>query len=224
MIKKTATIVIALVLLQQANAQWQPLFNGNNLKGWKQLNGKAKFEAKNGEVIGTTVHGEPNSFLATEKEYDDFILEFEFKVDSQMNSGVQFRSASDTSYRKGRVHGYQYEIDPSKRSYSAAIYDEAGRDWLYQPELNPAAITAFKHGQWNKARIECIRNSTRTWINNIPAAYLIDSITTKGFIALQVHSIGDDDKAGRQVRWRNIRIQTGNIQSLPSTNQVIVNL
>ncbi len=54
--------------------EWQNLFNGKDLSGWKQLNGKAKYEVKNGMIIGTTVPGEPNSFLATDKDYGDFVL------------------------------------------------------------------------------------------------------------------------------------------------------
>ena len=63
---------------QSSNAQWVNLFNGKDLSGWKQLNGKAKYEVKNGEIIGTTVANTPNSFLATEKVYGDFIFETEF--------------------------------------------------------------------------------------------------------------------------------------------------
>ena len=227
--KKLVTTVVICCALHSLQAQtsgikWQSLFNGINLKGWKQLNGKARFEVKNGEIIGTTVYGEPNSFLATEKEYGDYILEFEFKVDSTMNSGVQFRSESSDDYKNGRVHGYQYEIDPSKRNWTGGIYDEAGRDWLYPLDLNPAAKPAFKQNQWNKARIECISHSIRTWINNIPAAFLIDSIASKGFIALQVHETGKDDKDGKQVRWRNIRIQTENIQPAAFIDQFVLNL
>jgi len=98
--------------------KWQQLFNGKDLQGWKQLDGKAKYEAKNGEIIGTTVSNEPNSFLSTEKTYGDFILEFELFVANDMNSGVQFRSLSKANYKDGRVHGYQVEIDPSERAYS----------------------------------------------------------------------------------------------------------
>src|SRR5689334_21646995 len=83
---------------------WKPLFNGKDLKGWKQLNGKARYTVENGEIVGTTVMGEPNSFLATEQDYGDFVLEFDYKVDSTMNSGVQFRSLSTPSYKNGRVH------------------------------------------------------------------------------------------------------------------------
>src|SRR5690606_35574088 len=97
------------------------LFNGNDLTGWKQLNGKAQYTVSNGEIIGTTVSGEPNSFLATEQEYGDFILELELKVDDAMNSGIQFRSASRPDFQDGRVHGYQMEIDPSPRAWSGGI-------------------------------------------------------------------------------------------------------
>lgn len=204
--------------------QWQLLFNGKDLKEWKQLNGNAPYKVENGEIVGTTVMNEPNSFLATEKEYSDFILELEFKVDSTINSGVQFRSESKKNYKDGRVHGYQFEIDPSKRKWTGGIYDEARRDWLYPLDLNPSAKTAYRNGQWNKARIEAIGNSIRTWINGIPAAFIVDDMTSKGFIALQVHSINRKEDEGKQMRWRNIRIQTNNLKPSPYTNVFVVNL
>ena len=103
----------------QAQDAWQNLFNGKDLKGWKQLNGQAKYEVKNQEIVGTTVLNQPNSFLVTEEEYGDFILELEFKLDAEMNSGLQFRSESKPDYQNGRVHGYQMEIDPSPRAWTA---------------------------------------------------------------------------------------------------------
>jgi len=205
-------------------AKAQSLFNGKDLKGWKQLNGKAKYEVRNGEIIGTTVPNEPNSFLATEKDYGDFILEVEFRVDSPMNSGIQFRSQSKPDYMNGRVHGYQIEIDPSPRAYSGGIYDEARRGWLYTLESNPKAKSAFKNGRWNKYRVECFGNSIRTWVNGAPAAWVIDDMTPKGFIALQVHGIGKDDRPGKQIRWKNIYLQTENIRASPADPIFIVNM
>ena len=200
-----------------------PLFNGKNLSGWKQLNGKAKYEVKNGEIVGTTVQGEPNSFLVTEKYYGDFVLEIELKVDSPMNSGIQIRSESREDYMNGKVHGYQVEIDPSPRAWSGGLYDEARRGWLYTMEYNPAAKKAFKNGAWNKYRIECIGNNIRTWVNGIPAAWVYDGLTPKGFIALQVHSIGRNEQPGRQIRWRNIMIQTNDLKPSPSSPIFIAN-
>jgi hypothetical protein len=209
-----------------ASAQngWKPLFNGKDLSGWKILNGKARYTVSNGEIIGHTVFGEPNTFLATEKDYGDFILEFDFKVDSLMNSGVQFRSLSNPDFKNGRVHGYQFEIDASKRGWTGGIYDEARRDWLYQLDINPSAKTAYRFGKWNKARVECIGSHIRTWVNGIPAAYVIDDMTPRGFIALQVHSIGKKEEEGRQIRWRNLRIRTDGLKPAPLSDIYVANL
>lgn len=208
----------------QKNEGWQKLFNGKDFTGWKQLNGKAKYTIQNGEIIGTTVTGEPNSFMATEKSYEDFILEVEYKVDPSMNSGIQFRSESKPEYRNGRVHGYQFEIDPSSRGWSGGVYDEARRDWLYTMEYNPAAKSAFKQNEWNLARIECIGTSIRTFLNGVPTAHVIDDVGPRGFIALQVHSIPQGEAEGKQIRWRNVRIQTQNLKHSPPTNIFIINL
>ncbi|HEX8462816.1 MAG TPA: DUF1080 domain-containing protein, partial [Segetibacter sp.] len=228
MIKKFLVILCTVLIFFEIKAQpkesWQTLFNGKNLNGWKQLNGKAKYDVKNGQIIGTTVFGEPNSFLVTEQDYGDFILELELKMDNNMNSGIQFRSESKADYMNGRVHGYQYEINPSPRGWSAGIYDEARRDWLYPMDYNAAAKTLYKKGEWNRIRIECIGNSMRTFLNGVPAAHLIDDLTPKGFIALQVHSISKQEAAGQTIAWRNIRIQTKNLKPSRPNNVFVVNM
>jgi hypothetical protein len=208
------------------SGKWVSMFNGKDLKGWKQLGGKAKFEALGGEIVGTTVANEGNSFLATEKTYRDFILELEFNMDPMNDRpGVQFRSESKPEYQNGRVHGYQFEIDPTARSWSGGIYDEGRREWLYPMELNPEAKSAFKKpGEWNHIRIECIGNSLRTFLNGVPAAHLIDEMTPEGFIALQVHAVGKPEDVGKRIRFRNIRIQTENIQPSPKSGIYVVNL
>jgi hypothetical protein len=220
--KKTIySLIFAAFLLPLASQaqKWTPLFDGKTFNGWKQLNGQAKYEIKDGVIIGTTVANTPNSFMATAKDYGDFILELELKVDNSMNSGIQFRSLSKPEVNNGRVHGYQVEIDPSDRGWSGGIYDEARRGWLFQNEMNPAAKKAFKRDEWNKYRIEAIGSVIRTWINDVPVANLIDDLTPSGFIALQVHAIGKDDRAGKQVMWKNIRIQTGkDMQPRPTDN------
>ncbi|HEY9560596.1 MAG TPA: DUF1080 domain-containing protein [Anseongella sp.] len=209
---------------KQGEDGWVDLFNGKDLSGWEQVNGTAEYRVENGEVVGTTVTGSPNSFLATDREYGDFILEFEFLVDSTINSGVQFRSIHDSTIMKGRVHGYQFELDPSKRAWSAGIYDEARRGWLYPLSLNPEGQKAFKQGDWNKARIECIGSSIRTWLNGIPTANVQDDLTLSGIICLQVHSIGNNKKeAGKEIRWRNIRIKTENLEPSPADDIFVVN-
>ena len=187
------------------NAKWQTLFDGKTLAGWKQLGGKALYQPKDGTIVGTAVAGTPNSFLCTEKVYADFILEFDVKVDPSLNSGVQIRSSSFKHYRNGRVHGYQVEIDPSERAFSGGIYDEARRGWLNDLKDNQLAREAFRNAQWNHYRVEALGDSIKTWVNGVPAADLVDSMTLTGFIALQVHST--KSKQPLTVQWRNIRIK-----------------
>jgi hypothetical protein len=213
--KKRILLMVTLVAMLTSCAQgpkWQDLFNGENLDGWKKLNGTAEYKVEDGAIVGISQLNTPNTFLATNKNYDDFILEFEFKVDDGLNSGVQFRSLSLPEFQEGRVHGYQFEIDPSERAWTGGVYDEARRGWLYPLNYNPEGQQAFKNGEWNKARIEAIGNSIRTWVNDVPCADLLDSTTASGFIALQVHSIGNAEQEGKSVAWRNIRILTEELE------------
>ena len=192
---------------------WTPLFNGADLSGWEQLGGEATYEVQDGAIVGRTVHGTPNSFLATKKAYGDFILELEFRVDTSMNSGIQVRSNSLPYYRNGRVHGYQIEIDPSERRWSGGIYDEARRGWLVPVLENTQAREAFKRDGWNHYRIEALGDTLRTWVNGTPVAHLVDDKTSEGFIALQVHSISDTEEAGKEIVWRDIKILTEDLDA-----------
>ena len=209
---KKRIILLAACLLPAftvaAQENWVSLFNGKNLRGWKKLNGTAEYRIEEGAIVGVASLGTPNTFLVTDKTYSDFVLELEFKVDDDFNSGIQFRSKSVPEYMNGRVHGYQYEIDPSARAWSGGLYDEARLGWLYTAQRNPQMSSAFKPGAWNKVRIEAFGPSLRTWLNGIPCANVLDAQNASGFIALQVHSIGREDQVGKSVRWRNIRILT----------------
>ena len=209
------TVIVLLTSCSQG-PKWQDLFNGEDLQGWEKLNGTAEYKVEDNAIIGVSQMNTPNTFLATTEMYDDFILEFEFNVDDGLNSGVQFRSNSLPEYNEGRVHGYQFEIDPAERAWTGGIYDEARRGWLYPLNYNPDGQKAFKNEEWNSARIEAIGNSIRTWVNGVPCADLLDNTTSSGFIALQVHSIGNADQEGKTVAWRNIRILTDDLDTYRS--------
>ena len=213
--KGAAFFVLASLLITGCKKEsdqepWRDLFDGTSLNGWEQLNGKAAYRIEGDEIVGTTVANTPNSFLATTQNYDDFILEFDYKVDPSMNSGVQIRSLSRPDFKSGRVHGYQIEIDPSDRAWSAGIYDEARKGWLYSLENNPKAQQAFKQNEWNHYRVEALGDTLKTWINGVEAAHLVDDQTASGFIALQVHAIGAEDEPGKEIRWKNLKIISEN--------------
>jgi len=193
----------------------QRLFNGKDLAGWKKLQGTAVYTVEDGVMVGTTVLNSPNTFLVTEKEYGDFILELDVMIeDTANNSGIQTRSHFGNPDQNGqsKVYGRQLEIDPSARKWTGGIYDESRRQWLYPLSLNTKAQDAFKSGQYNHFRIECIGDEMKTWVNDVAVAYVVDTIDNTGFIGLQVHSVSKPEHAGKRVYFKNINIQTNNLK------------
>ena len=193
-----------------------PIFDGKTLAGWKTLGGGADYKVVDGTIVGSSRPGIPNSFLVTEKDYRDFIFEFDVRQDvGPTNSGVQIRSLSTPDFENGRVHGYQVDVDPSPRQWSGGIYEEAQRGWFYTGEMNPPAKALYKFGEWNHYRIEAIGPRMRVWINDAPAADLIDDVTKEGFFGLQVHSVNTAEEAGRTTSWKNLTVQTKNLKASP---------
>ncbi len=203
---------------------WIDLFDGQSLEGWSIHSGHAKYEVIDGAIVGTAVPNSPNTFLCTDRQFGDFTLEFEvYLVHPELNSGVQFRSIipeKPTTYwfRDGegelqrklipadRLYGYQVEIATERRGSSGGVYDEGRRAFMFWvPAAGSAASKAFKDGQWNSYRVECIGPSIKTWINGVPCADFEDAMTARGVIGLQVHGVGKDTTP-YQVKWRNIRI------------------
>jgi hypothetical protein len=206
-----ASIILAVMLLGSVQAaEWQPLFNGQDLAGWEQAGGTARYEIEGDQIVGYTVPDSPNSFLTTKEHFSDFILEYEMYVDPSMNSGVQIRSHVNDA---GMVNGYQVEVDPTHRRFTGGLYDEKRRRWMYPLSLNEKGRNAFQNGQWNKFRVEAIGNSIQVWVNGIQTTHLIDDMTAEGFVGLQVHSIKKPELAGRSVRWRNMRILTDDLEA-----------
>lgn len=215
---KNCSIVALLFLSLSAAAQkGRTLFDGKTLRGWKAVAGTAPYTVENGMIVGTMTKGTANSFLITEKEYGDFILEIDVRLEGETtNSGVQTRSHinQDGNNGKGLVFGRQMEIDPTPRAWTGGIYDEARRLWLYPLELNPTAKSLYKKNEFNHYRIECIGNEMKTWVNGTAVSYVIDTLDNTGFIGLQVHGIGNNlENEGKKVYFKNIMIQTEGLKS-----------
>lgn len=188
---------------------FKALFNGKSLKGWEQKNGTAKYSVLDGTILGETNEGSPNSFLCTEKDYENFELRFEVKVDNELNSGVQIRSESKKDYNDGRVHGPQVEI--STDGFAAYVYGEALKHtggWLSPQPREKKTHDLFKKGEWNSYVVIADGERITTWLNGTQVTNIDDDSSglKKGFIGLQVHGI----KKGSgpfKVQWKNIYIK-----------------
>jgi len=203
---------------------WTDLFDGKTLNGWGVIEAKGNFFVKNGMIVSITDSTSPNCYLAYEKEFSDFILEVDFKVEPPLNSGVQIRSIlweKDTTmnyvngsmetqkitFKEGTAVGYQIEIDPSERAWSGGLYEPGGRGWLQNLEDNPEAQKAYNKDGWNHYRIKAVGNHIQSWVNGVPAVDAFDEVYPKGFIGFQMHSAYNEEQFGKKMYWKNIRIQ-----------------
>jgi hypothetical protein len=210
-LKSLIAIFIIAFCSQTYSQNWESLFNGKNLKGWKVTGGTAPYTVAEGIITGASKNEKLNTFLCTEKTYSDFILELEIFLPHYLNSGVQFRSNTRQEENGIRVFGYQCEVDPTPRKWTGGIYDEGRRKWIYPLSRNPKAQDAFQMATWNTIRIEAHGNEINTFINGQHAGRIVDDMTASGFIGLQVHRVKEEE-AGRKVMWKNIRIITDNVQ------------
>ena len=217
MTKQLLTSVVLLSLIacvsvkdkSSTSKKYTSIFDGKTLKGWTQLNGTATYRVEEGIIIGKTKEGSPNSFLCSDKLYDNFDLKFDVKVDNGLNSGVQVRSQTKDG-PKGRVNGPQIEIESSGKNgaESGYIYGEAAGGWM-TPKEKLIPHKHFKDEQWNTYRVLAQGPRIQVWIND----HQISDLTheekfkshPKGFIGLQVHSIRKDS-GPFEVRWRNLEI------------------
>ena len=218
----TIIFMVTVSSLLSQEVPWEYPFNGENLDGWNVKNGTAPYRVEDGVIIGTAVQNTPNTFLCTNDDYGDFIMEIDVMIPYGLNCGIQIRSESKPDYRDGRVHGYQVELDPSTRKWTAGIYDEARRGWLYPLTRNPKGADAFQVGNWNHLRIEAIGPHIRTWVNGVQCANLVDDMTASGFIGLQVHSIRDASQEGLEVHYKNIKMLTKDLEKYRMASDVEV--
>jgi len=185
----TTLLAVSLVTTQQvlAKEKWVDLFNGKDLTGWTQKTGNATYAAEDGCIVGTmhTPGNGTNSFLFTTKNYDNFILEMDFKADPRVNTGLQIRSAYANKavstpgvqgakvVPEGYVYGYQVEIDTDLKgkTFTGGIYDEHRRGVYLDPDdgangPHGKAFTALnrqitKPDDWNHLRVVAIGDRFR---------------------------------------------------------------
>ena len=190
-----------------------PLFDGKTLNGWHSVGGTGQYKVENGMIVGFGENIKGNTFLRTDRTYQDFDLRFSFKLEAG-NSGVMFRALQKPG-ENGRVFGYQCEHgDRPERAWSVGLYDEARRKWLQPHSTDPRGQAAFteqgkrltKWDDWNDVRILCEGNVTKMWFNGELRVHFVDTDeehnTLDGFFGLQTHS-------GKKslVTWKNLRIK-----------------
>ncbi len=192
-----------------------PLFNGTDLSGWRN-----PFDHGDAEVVDGEIHllASKKFFLVTEKTYKNFHVVVEIKLpEGPANSGVMFRCHVEPN----KVYGYQAECDGSDRRWSAGLYDEGRRGWVWPSQTGrsedeflkheaeskeyfkqPEIAGALERNGWNRYEVICRGDHIVIILNGVKVTDLRDSTDSQGYIAIQHHG-----EKGQTYKFRNLFIK-----------------
>lgn len=192
------------ILTERRTAKgWKQLFDGKSLDGWERKCGTAQFSVAGGAIVGKSTEGSPNTYLCTTRQYADFELEFEVRIDNELNAGCQIRSEVRNGVRAD-VCGPQVEITADGNA--GFVYGESlGTGWLTPDRNDPKKRSALRKKRWNQYRVVANGKRIRTWVNGVAIADFEDekSGMASGLIALQIHSV-PSGKGPFRASWRNL--------------------
>ena len=176
--------------------EYQSLFNGENLEGWK-IYGTEKWFVEDGLLVCESGPDAGYGYLGTDQKFKNFELLVDFKQEENGNSGIFIRSSVEGT----KITGWQAEVAPPG-SNTGGIYESYGRGWLIKPD--PALDKHLKMGEWNTMRITAKDNVVTTYLNGQQMIQIDDEKigAATGQICLQIH-----DGGGIKVRWRNLKIR-----------------
>ncbi len=211
------TVVATLVVhTHAAEEAWTPLFNGRDLSGWVNVNcAPATFTARDGLIIST---GKPTGVMRTDRMYENFILELEWKhlvkggnaglfvfSDAITAPGVPFTKSIEIQIIDGNhpeglwtghgdifsIHGATFKPDrPHPQGWQRCLPSER--------RANPA-------GEWNHYRVECRDGRVSLAVNGKVVSGGTQCVPRKGYICLE--------SEGTETHFRNLKIR-----ELPSSN------
>ena len=173
-----------------AAPELESIFNGENLDGWKAPADNIWWLVENGELLVKSGPDKKGSILSTEREFEDFRVELEFKFgEGTIDSGVFIRN--------------------NKEQIQIGISGSLKRDMTASPYIPgkgyPVEATGVKEllrpDDWNQLAITAVGPVYTTWLNGEQVmTYTSDSAAEKGPIGIQLHA-----KRDMSIRYRNIK-------------------
>jgi hypothetical protein len=208
-----------------ADQGWELLFDRKTTGGWKSFNKDTLtgWVVEEGCLVALGIGGDIGGEIVTLKEYENFILEWEWKLGPHGNSGVMYHVTEDPKYKAGYETGPEYQMieddeywDEDGNPYPLEEWQKTAADYaMYVP--NDQKKVNLR--EWNSSRILFTPEKVEYWLNGkvvvefVPwsedwnqrrnsgkwDAYPDYGLSRKGKICLQDH--------GSKVWFRNIRIK-----------------
>ncbi|MEQ1752011.1 MAG: DUF1080 domain-containing protein [Prosthecobacter sp.] len=176
-----------------------PLFNGKDLTNFKAEESKAFWRVKDGVLIGENDAAKKGNNLWTEKEYGDFIIEFDVRwkgvTDRGVDTGIEMRKPK-IQLQLGTSGSLRVDMSGSWYTGGKPAYPEAGQAKEAKKLMEP-------EGEWNHFRIQAKGDTFTCWINGHKASEYTDAkFSGTGPIGLQIHP-GVEMKC----EYRNVKIE-----------------
>jgi len=149
---------------KEINDGWTLLFDGKSLDGWQKSNGQPfngkGWSVENGVLSTDTASGHGGDIVST-KQFGDFELSLEFKLEPGTNSGIKYALAKNTSL------GCEYQLIDDARHADAKLGKNGNRTLaaLYDV-LPPSGKKAKPVGEWNTVRIVKKGTHAEHWLND----------------------------------------------------------
>lgn len=200
---------------------FKPLFNGKDLSGWVPCNVAADTFSVKDDMIVTT--GEPIGVMRTEKMYENFIIELDWRhMKDAGNSGIfiwgEGLPAPGVPYARGievQILDLGYAKNKGANEWFTThgdIFPIWGATMTPTGKLAKSGVRSFPvkeltlpSPQWNHYRVECNDGAIKLSVNGELVTTGEDCNPRKGFICLE--------SEGSECHFKNIRIK-----ELPSTN------
>jgi hypothetical protein len=201
---RSAVFIPLLICALEAGASATSLFDGRTFEGWEGDTNKT-WRIEDGAIVGgsTTVTVPRNEFLATTRQFTNFVLRLKVKLigtEGFVNSGVQIRSQRVPNHHE--MIGYQADVG---EGWWGAIYDESRRNKVLAKPDEDVVRKAVKPGEWNDYEIRADGRRVILKINGVQTVDYTEpdeSIPQFGLIGLQIHGGGKG-----KVFFRDITIE-----------------
>src|SRR5688572_26029457 len=203
-------VLVLLLAISSMAAEWKPLFNGRDLSGWTNVNcAPSTWSARDDMVVST---GIPTGVLRTWREYENFILEVEWKhLKPGGNAGLFVHSGALPV--RGQPFTKAIEVQIIDRDHPEGLATSHGdvfsiqgatftpdrphpKGWM---RCLPSERRARPAGEWNHYRVECRDGRVTLAVNGKVVSGGSNCVPRKGFICLE--------SEGSECHFRNVRIQ-----------------
>lgn len=154
---------------QELEEGWQLLFNGRDLEGWRDFKGEGEIKnpwrAERGMLTSLGEGSDSTGYIVTDKEYENFIVTFDWKIEEGGNSGFLYHVVERPEYKVPYVTGPEYQIIDD-RGFPEPLeeWQKAGADYaMYAADTSRKEIR--EAGKWNSSRIVFDNGQVEYWLN-----------------------------------------------------------